>query len=1058
MSDNDMHTGGKLLRHTRRDHLKLIGGGTALAGLGSGVTAAQTDDEGEQGQQQVTVSSGTNVMVTPSPDGESIVMDLHGILFHVPRDGGQAEPLTEVEFEPTRPDYGPNGNRVAVQAYREGNYDIWTMAPDGSDQQQVTEGFYDDREPKWSPNGSRIAFSSDRGGSYDIWTVDVESGEVQQWTDDDNENYEPTWSPNGSQLAYVRDGEAIEAVDENGNRRELLSAEEGETFRSPSWTPEEGEETVAYVRKTEREGQAPVTALMVGDEQVTEGEDVFIFTPDWLSTDELLYTADGSIRVLNRAEESVSDISFEATFQLPSVDYEKKSYDFDDQSARNVQGILSPRHAPDGARVAFVALNDLWVMSIGESPRRVTDDSFYKADPAWSPDGRYVVYSSDETGTQDLFIYDTEMDTYRQLTDLDDAVVAADWSPDGDQIAVQNQDRDTLVIEVDVTEDSAETGEMQTVVEDLFLPGRPTWSSDGSMLALGALDPISDRFREGTSKILTVDIESGEQSFHPPGEEFASLSTRNYDGPVWSPDGNWMAFVVESTLRVMPVTEDGEPDGPAEQITDEATDAPTWSGDSEWLLYLNNGQLKRVRRDGSETQEISTPELTYQRDQPEGETVVYAGQMWDGTSEEMQENVTIRVVNSRIKNVEPNTEPPRGDYVDASDLTVIPGLWDTHVHYTYSDRYFGNRIGRINLAYGITSTISNGDRAYNAIEQRESLQAGARMGPRFFAAGEPVDGSRVFYGFIGRPTTSFDQVDLEMSRAIGLDYDSLLEGTYVRLNARRMDRVADIAQEELGVPVASHYMAPGLFVGMDGTSHLTGTQKTGYARTVSETSQAYDDISSLYGEGERAIETTLFTADFLLADEFEDDPRLPLFLPWESGDVLDGLSTRADLLNAVSENTEFPSDPNCQTETCRFVDAFKRISDCGGTVLAGTDMPLDYVGTSLHSNLRGLAHFGFSPYETLLTATRLPAEFMGVEEDIGTLESGKLADMAIVEGNPLEQVSDAMRVQMTMKNGELLTLDDMLGQYAEDGEAFAESENEEDEENEQGGSDNEHGH
>lgn len=1035
MIDNDNRGNKNNLTFTRRDHLKIVGGSAVSSFASTGFVNAETlDEDADKTREatQVTVTEGTNIAPTISPDGESIVMDHHGFLFHFPRDGGQAEQLTDIKFEPARPHYGPDGNHIAVQAYVNGNYDIWTMAPDGSDRQQLTEGFYDDREPKWSPDGSRIAFSSDRGENYDIWTVDVETGDLQQWTDDDSENYEPTWSPDGTEIAYVDDGEAIVAVDEDGNTRELVAAGEGETFRSPSWKPEAGTDTVAYVRQTDLEGRTGVSDLMVDEDQVTDGEDVFIFTPEWLSTQELLYTADGTVRTLDLDADDTTDIPFEATFELPDVDYEKKAHDFDDKSARDVKGILAPRLSPDGEHVAFIALNDLWVMKIGRPPRQVTDDAFYQADPAWSPDGRYVVYSSDKPGTQDLFVYDTETDTHRQLTDVEDALVAADWSPDGSHIAVQNQDRDTLTIEVDVTEKSADTGEMQTVVEDLFLPGRPTWSPDGSMLALGALDQISGRFREGTSKILTIDVESGEQTFHPPGGEFDSLSTRNYDGPVWSPDGKWMAFVVESTLRVMPVTDDGEPVGLAEEITDEATDAPTWSGDSEWLLYLHNGQLKRVRRDGSKTEEVRVRRLNYHRDQPKGRTVVFAGQMWDGTSEEMQEDVVIRVVNNRIQKIEPNSDPPEGDYVDASDLTVIPGLWDTHVHYTYSDRYFGDRMGRLNLAYGITSTISNGDRAYNAIEQREAIQAGERTGPRFFAAGEPVDGSRVFYGFIGRPTTSFEQVQLEMSRAIGLDYDSLLEGTYVRLNAKRMAEATDIAQGELGVPVASHYMAPGLLVGMDGTSHLTGTQKLGYARTVSSTSQAYSDVISLYGDGERGIETTLFTTDFLLAADIEDDPRLPLFLPWESGDILDGLSTRADLLDDVSGNTEFPSDPDCNTGNCRFVDTFKRIADSGGAVLAGTDMPLDYVGVGLHSNMRGLAYFGFTSHETLLTATRLPAEFMGVEDDLGTLEPDKVADMAFVDGNPLKQVTDAMQVQMTMKNGELFTIDDLLGPFAED--------------------------
>lgn len=1021
---------------TRRDVLKASGTATGAAMLGIGSAQAHGresdgDDVDRVGIEEtnVTVTEGTNVAPTASPDGESIVMDLHGILFSLPRDGGEAEPLTDVALEPARPAYAPDESRIAFQGYADGNYDIWTMAPDGSDVRQLTDDFWDDREPKWSPDGTQIAFSSDRGEEYDIWTLDVNSGDLEQWTDTAGENYEPTWSPDGSEIAYVRQpaqentddtADRIEVVDRNGETRTLVTAESGQTLHSPSWSPE-GED-IAYVRETaadEGEGQVD---LMVSGEQVTDGEDVFIFTPDWLSADELLYSADGDVRVLDLGSGESSDVPFSATFHLPELDYERKSYFDGSSGARDVQGIESPTLSSDGERVAFVALNDLWVMRIGRPPRRITDDSAYQVDPAWSPDDRYLAYSSDKEGTQDLYVHDMRTGEDWQVTSRgEDAAVSAAWSPDGSKIAFQDQDRATYTVEVDVNEEGVDTGDIRQVKGPLFLPGQPTWSADGSTIALAAVYTYSDRFRSGTSQILTVDVDSGEEHYYPPGEEFDSLSTRGLDGPVWSPDGRWMAFVVESTLRVMPVTESGEPDGPATEITDEATDSPTWSGDSEWLLYLNNGQLKKVKRDGTETQEVPL-RLTYRPDRPSGRTVVYAGRMWDGTSSELHEDVTIEVVNDRIKKITTDSEPPNGDYVDVSDLTVMPGLIDSHVHYTYGERFFGGRQGRINLAYGVTSTVSVGDRVYRALEDREALESGERVGPRFFAMGEPIDGSRVYYGFIGRPTTSIDQIPLEMSRAIELDYD--MGKTYVRLNAERMALVTDINHEEVGVPTKSHYLAPGGFVGQDGTTHLSATQRLGYARTESVTSQTYEDIVKLYSEGQRSVTTTFFTSDFLLADEVRGDSRTQLFPPWDRETLLSDSG-----FGAVGDNEEYPSDPNCTTGSCRHANTFKEIFDRGGVVLTGTDAPLDYFGLGMHANMRALEAYAFSPYEALLTATRIPAERLGVEEDLGTLESDKLADMVFVEGNPLEDIRDAMQVEMTMKNGELYSVDDLVEPY-----------------------------
>ena len=1011
--------------YTRRDHLKgILGGSAAVAGFTS--IGSATAESGETRTEEVAVSEGTNIALTASPDGESIVMDLHGFLFRLPREGGDAERLTNVELEPARPDYGPNGERIAFQSYADGNFDIWTMASDGSDIQQVTSGFWDDREPQWSPDGKHIAFSSDRGEQYDIWTVDVTTGDLQQWTDDSHENFEPTWSPDGTEIAYIADpsqgdGEAtddspveIQAVDGTGDTRTLATAEAGESFTSPSWSPDG--ENIAYVRTTTHEDRVVTIDLMVSGERMTTGEDVFVFTPHWLTSDELLYTADGAIQRLEIESDETTEVPFTATFDLPTVDYEHKSYEFDERSAQNVQGILTPSLSPDGEHLTFIALNDLWVMRLGNSPRQITDNPFYQADPAWSPDSRYVVYSSDETGVQELYVHDIQTGTDQRLTSRDDAAIGASWSPDGSKIAFQNQNGATFTIEVDTSGDEVETGDVREVMGELYHPSRPTWSKDSDVLAMAALKTYSNRFREGTSQILTVDLETGEEKYHPPGDEFDSISTRDHDGPVWSPNGRWMAFVVESTLRVMPVDETGVPTDPATQITDEATDAPTWCGDSEWLLYLNNGRLKKVRRDGSKMREIPV-HLTYRPEHPTGRTVIFAGKMWDATGSGVQEDVTIEVVNNRIQSITADTQPPNGPYVDASELTVIPGLWDTHVHQTYAARFFGDRQGRVNLAYGITSTVSAGDYVYRAIEEREALRSGNRLGPRFFATGEAFDGSRVYS--ITRPITSLEQIPLEMTRARELDFDYLK--TYVRLNGERMAELAEYAHEEFGVPTGSHSFSPGIFVGQDGTTHLSGTQRLGYARTESETIQTYNDVLELYGQGERSVHTTLFNSDFILADELADDPRMQLFPAWK----------REELRNDVEDNSGFPSDPECETAVCRYATTFKDISDAGGQVLLGTDAPFDYVGTSIHGNLRPLVKVGgFSPSEALSTATRLPAEHQGVDEDLGTLESGKLADMVFVEGNPLERIEDAMQVKMTMKNGELFTIDDLVGSFS----------------------------
>ena len=972
---------------------------TALAGAGVPGRAAAHD-----GEVSVTLREGTNFAVAAAPGG-AVVMDLHNMLFRVPAGGGRARRLTNLLVEAARPDVAADG-RITFQAYADGQYHIYTTGADGSGLRQLTQGRFDHREPRWSPDGRSVVFSSDRGGSYDIWSVEVATGALTRWTSAPGEEFEPTWHPDGAQVGYVA-GDHIEAVTAAGAVRTIVPAVAGSTLNSPSWAPDGVR--LAYVQRTGVRSDLMLASGTAPGTAVTTGQEVFPFTPDWVGGDELLYSADGKVRRTTVGSSAAIDLPFSVTISMPKLDYEHKKYDFDSRRTRQIQGVLTPALSPDGRQVAFVALNDLWLMRLGGRPQRITNDTYYETDPSWSRDGRYLAYSSDRAGTEDVYLRDLRTGQERRVTALPGAEVAAALSPDGTRIAFQDQVGATYVADV-------AGGAARQLVPSLFGPGRPTWSADGSTIAFAAVKRYSTRFREGTSQVLTVDVATGEQTFHHPGAEHASISTRGDDGPVWSPDGRSMALVVDSTLRVMPVTADGTPTGAARQVTNEAADAPTWSGDSARLLYLSNGRL-RLADVASGTVRTVDVDLRYRPERPPALTVVHAGAFWDGESRGLRRNVDIVVVGNRIRLILPHSGRHAGGHVvDASGLTVMPGLWDAHVHREYASRFWGDRQGRLNLAFGITTTLSVGDQAYRAVEDRDATRAGERVAPRFFATGEPIDGSRVYYNFM-RPTTSDAQIPLELSRARALDYDYLK--TYVRLPADRMKTVIDAAHR-MGVPSGSHYMTPGLLLGQDATTHLAATQRLGYARTMTATGASYADVPAIYGAGKRVVTTTLFTEETLYAGELTDDPRLALMPAWE----------REALLAGIADNTAPPSDPDCVTSACRQVRTFAAIAARGGTVVTGTDAPLDNPALGVHANLRMLVAHGWSAYDALRTATINPARYMGVSRDLGTLAPGKLADLIMVQGNPLERIEDALNVRMTIRNGAVFSTGELLRPFA----------------------------
>lgn len=971
----------------------------------------------------VVIDEGTNVAATIAPDRSSLVVELHGGLFSVPASGGVATRLTPDWLEPGRPHFSPLGDLLAFQAYAGGTFHIWVMHPDGTGLRQLTMGHGDDREPRVSPDGRRIAFASDRAfeGSYDIWVADVASGSLTRWTSSPADEFEPTWiarRAGSEEIAFLTGAgphaTAIEAADADGKRRVLHRTPRGTRVAAPSVSPDGTR--VAYVRF---DGMAIPSAarLMVDDSPIGALDDVFPFAPAWLSDRELLYTANGGIHVTSLSSGDTREIPFRASFELgvPRT-YARKRYTFSDSTPRPVRGIVSPALSPDGGRIVFEALNQLWSMPIDGSPHPLTRDGYFKVDPAFSPDGTRIVYGCDRAGTMDLWIMDLATGDERRLTTLPGAEVAPAWSPDGRTIAFQDQSGATSSVDV-------RSGSIRTIDDARFAPGRPSWSAGGTTIALAALKPYGRRFREGTNQILTIDVESRRATFTEPAP-FASIATRGDDGPVYAPDGSAIAFVMNGVLWLRSVDERGHPTGNAVRIGDEPADAPTWSKDGRRLLYLSNGRLRLLDRVTSNVATVPIP-LTWSPDQPSGLTVIHAGKLWDGTGPQVARDVDVLITHDRISTVTPHRLDARehahalgARFVDAADKTVVPGLWEPHTHHLIGGKYSGDRLGRLWLAYGVTSLFSMADPAYRAVETREAYASGARVGPRFFATGEALDGERTYYNVM-RPVAHPQQVPLEISRAEALGYDMVK--TYVRLPATLQAEVTRAAHDRLGIWTGSHYMLPGLAAGVDGMTHISATTRTGYAYTRSATGRTYSDVPALLAGGGMFVMTTPFESSELHTDDpgMIDDPRLlALATPWDRS------------ARRVERDRILGSDRTAARRwLAHEMEIVERLAAAGVTVLAGSDTPLDDVATAIHLNLRAQVKHGREPWEALQTATSLPAKAFGLAHDLGTVEPGKLADLVIVDGDPLTRIADLASVHAVMCNGRLHTPSDLAAPF-----------------------------
>ncbi|MFM8532519.1 MAG: amidohydrolase, partial [Acidimicrobiia bacterium] len=531
----------------------------------------------------VTVSEGTSMSAALSPDGRTIATDMQGSIWVMPATGGAMKRITDVFNDARQPRWSPDGRTIVFFAYRDGGYDIWAINPDGSNQRKLTWGTYDDREPIFSNDGTRIAFSSDRGDAmgsdYNIWTLDLRSNELKQITKQASEEFMPSWSPDDSEIAYATSRDNYESlwamnVRSMGDRR--LRSVKGARLDAPSWGP--GGQLVYHVT------QGQQTRYEIDGKAVTGTENVFAFRASWASPSEYLYVSDGKIRRRSVEGLPMQTVDFTATMPVIHPEYARKRRDFTSATPRKTLGIVRPVISPDGSRIAFAAVGDIYVMpAAGGSPVNLTKDAALDTDPSWSPDGSSLVYSSDKDSPHlQLWIHNIKTGVSQKVTNITTQPQGATFSPDGKRIAFFNVDGMWRVAEMSILD--IESGRITRIHASLPQPGTPTWSPDGQRIALAGIAPMTVRFREGTNQVQTIAASGGDVKWYAP-IPMLSIESRGGGGPVWSPDGSKMAAIYEGVLSDWPVAASGEPQGPPRRITSESAHSPSWQGDSRHVLY-----------------------------------------------------------------------------------------------------------------------------------------------------------------------------------------------------------------------------------------------------------------------------------------------------------------------------------------------------------------------------------------------------------------------------------------------------------------------------------------
>jgi imidazolonepropionase-like amidohydrolase len=449
------------------------------------------------------------------------------------------------------------------------------------------------------------------------------------------------------------------------------------------------------------------------------------------------------------------------------------------------------------------------------------------------------------------------------------------------------------------------------------------------------------------------------------------------------------------------------------QITNEVSDMLSWQADSQTLLYMSAGQLKKIKADGTGQQNVALS-LTYTPAAPTGTTIIHAGALFWGGSPIMKRNVDIIIKGNRIASIGPHFDRPQTPdttFVDASQQTVLPGYWDPHFHplNVYQGAQF-NLVWAAMFAYGFTSVQSVAGPIYSSTEIREALDAGNLIGPRLFTSTPLLEGNRMSYD-MSRGVRNAQVADLEVARFAAVDIDWIK--TYVRDPIPAMNRFAAAAQR-MGVPSGTHLLYPGASTGLQGITHLQATQRMGYGWAKSPTGVAYQDVNALVGLGQVHLTETL-GANFLAAQS-------PILLGGDRFNVLMPIPYVSSLL------AQQPGTPAQLANLKIATDDDARAIDAGALFAQGTDVPLNPPGVTNHSNLMALGR-SMSNFQALQAITINAAKMSFKDKDLGTVEVGKLADLTIVDGDPLQDLKYAAAVHWVVKNGVVYTLDQIIAPF-----------------------------
>jgi Tol biopolymer transport system component len=1036
-----------------------------------------------------TTNEGTWMSVDISPDGQWIAFDLLGQIYRVRSQGGQAECLTQdsgvaVNYHPR---YSPDGKRIAFISDRKGQNNLWLMDPDGSHPTPVfVERDIRVSEPVWTPDSQYIIVyrqdmrpNEGRQGSTGIWMYSYQGGEgVKLLGPEVKRPGNPSVSPDGRYVYYHMllgpeapalpdlikgsfqlrrldrtTGEIVEITDDmadrliRGSSGGALAPEISPDGRWLAFTRRIPNGTISY--KGHKYG--PRNALWLrdlqhGSERVlmdpvetdgSEGSYSLRVLPgySWAhDAQSIVISEGGKLRRVYLNDGHVETISFAARVHRTISEMAYAPFRISDDPFE-VKFARWHTASPDGRKLVFQAVGKIYTMDLPDgTPRRLTSASFkpFEYTPAWSPDGQWVAFTTrDEREHGFLWKVRANGGDPEQLVPESGEYMNPVWSPDGKQIILARG--------------SGETARGRTLGFNLWYELVRAPSSGGVPDFVVKVDKPFGRGFESSSRRPIVPPSFGPESriFYPEtktekvnarDQQVTDLISLKMDGTdrrvhlkfpfadevVPSPDGKWVAFQEGDNVYLMPLPWIGggepirvdkkKPGLAIKQLSLEGGDFPRWrsatvvefgSGPHYYAYHTDTGQTT--------TTEIK---LKVARDIPKGSIALTGARIITLQNRQVIEKGTVVVSGSRITCVGDCNTSGASRVIDVSGKTIIPGIIDMHAHYHREHQGIippHDFEAAIYLAYGVTTTMNPSMWSQNVFPVNELTEAGMLVGPRSFSTGDPLyrgDGPRQ------NDLTSYQVTEENINRLISWGAVSLKQYQQPRRDQRQW--VSDIARKKGGV------MVTGEGGGLEYNLSMVMDGQTGFEHPMGIV-PLYGDVTKFFGQAKIVYSPTFAVGGpgpwneeyFFQQNNLWNDEKQLRFMPWRQ---------------VIPHTRRFTYRPPTDYSFPLIAQSIADVTAEGGYGAVGAHGQQHGIGS--HWDI-WMAASAMGPMGALEMASVHGAHFLGVDKDLGTIESSKVADLIVLNSNPLDDIHNTADILYVMKGGTLWdgnTLDEIWPQ------------------------------